>query len=830
MTDITSYVLASADDATEQGDGTFSAADNSLVALTNASATDAAYYCFGIRVQLNIPYRAEVSAANAYLYWDADTGPDLTIYAHAADNAGDFSTNAHIISTANRPRTTASIPWDDTFSAPIGYKASPDLSAVVQEIVNRPGWVSGNYIVLLFIATVTASVKAVTFTSYDFGPGTQPAYITASYAYDPGYVSQPRVGKKLDFGPININTTLDKTITVSETGTTQLAVSNPALSGADAAKFSVESPSFPFTIADGGASQDITIRCAPTATGHLSATLTMDTNDPSQPTVSYTLLADALDIAGWAIQIDSDRDDTFDNAIDDITDYVLGGSWNNGMAESDQNLAPPARLTMQLNNSSGDFGQDNSGAAYYGKLVRGTLVRILAADPADNQLYQLCKLKVSRLQPKPGAFTSRELTLTCEDPMLDLLDADYRPPLQTNATADAAISTLFERIRVAYPYPAVYWMLGVAGASELEQTTYLLDYEAFINLETGATLFPFIGDNTDQGAGVSPTMLLSDLLAAEDGRLWWDVRTTKMMLHNRHHDYLTSANSGTFTEAHVQTADYRVQEDLLNEVTVQFEPREIGATNSTLWTQPNLPLALKNGEVKTVQAQYSDPNNEYARVGGQDIQPAQAGLDYVANTISDGSGQNVTGGIYVHFQPTGGAAEITLRNPGIGDCYLTTLQLRGTPIVSSGIQSVMARDADSAYLYDYRRKTLTIRMIPTESEANSYAHHKVSRYSTPAPRMAAITIDASDVSALITHGLTRTIGDRIRVTDSYTSHDSYYIIVGESHAFIGAPLVNGISQPRHSVSWVLRAEDAIKGWRLETAGRGELGEQTYLVY
>lgn len=826
MTDITSYVAASNDDAYEDGTGTF---DTTAVAIpidSTGISSSANYICGGLRVQLNVPRLATCNSFYLNLYF-FDPNISCTIYAHASDNSPDFATNANIIDTGQRPRTTASATWAKD-GLPVGYSQTVDLSSIVQEIVNRSGWVSGNYITFLLIATDGAG-KLATFYSYDNGSNIP--YLSGSYTYDPGYSAKPPAGNRLDFGPVNINTTLDKAITVSEIGTSKLEVSNPVLSGADAAKFSIQSPSFPFTIADGGVDQDITIRTSPDATGHLTATLTMTTNDPAQTSITYTLLADAVDIADWAVQIDSDRDDTFDNAIDDITDTIISASWNNGMDEPYKNVAPPARLTLKLDNTSGAYSQDDAAATYYGKLARGTLARVLAVDPTDSQLYQLCKLKISRVQLMPGSHTDRSLTQVCEDPMLDLLDADYRPPLQTNATVDEALTTMLERVRVAYPYPSSYWMLGVAGASELGQTTYLLNYWTYINFETGNTLFPFIGDNVDQGAGVSPQMLIGDLASAEDGRIWWDTREARMKFHNRHHDYFTATSSGTFTQAEILVADYRFQEDLRNEVTIQFEPREIGAANSTIWSQPGLPLAVKNGETKTIQAQYSDPANEYARIGAQDVQPAQAGFDYIANTLADGTGQDVTGRLYVHYQPAGGAAEITIRNANGGDMWLTTLQLRGTPIVSSGIQSVMARDAESAYSYDFRRETMTIRMIPTESEANSYAYHRLTRFSAPTPHMAAITVNGRQNATLITHALTRTVGDRIRVTDSQTSHDAYYIIVGESHALIGASLDDaGLRNPRHSVTWVLRPEDTLKGWRLETVGRGELGQQTYLVY
>jgi len=75
----------------------------------------------------------------------------LTIYGEASDNAAPFTNTSQILSS--RTPTALSIPWSPASWTEQGAAAqaqqTPDLSALIQEIVNRPGWQSGNALVLM---------------------------------------------------------------------------------------------------------------------------------------------------------------------------------------------------------------------------------------------------------------------------------------------------------------------------------------------------------------------------------------------------------------------------------------------------------------------------------------------------------------------------------------------------------------------------------------------------------------------------------------------------------------------------------------------------------
>jgi len=149
-------VSGSADDAEESSSGT-TYDDNDL------DLAGVAYV--GVRfTNLSIPQGARIT--NAYITFEAmeentDNTPatTLTIYGQAADDASAFNFGqAHNIS--NRTLTSASVSWSPgTWTEDSTYQ-TPDLSPIVQELVNRDGWNSGNSMVFIFTGTGYREAKA----------------------------------------------------------------------------------------------------------------------------------------------------------------------------------------------------------------------------------------------------------------------------------------------------------------------------------------------------------------------------------------------------------------------------------------------------------------------------------------------------------------------------------------------------------------------------------------------------------------------------------------------------------------------------------------------
>ncbi|RDV15390.1 DUF839 domain-containing protein [Pontibacter diazotrophicus] len=112
----------------------------------------------GIRfTNITIPTNAIISKAYIQFTTDEVTkkGCILNIEGQATDNAPAFSEIAFNVSS--RSRTSAKTNWTvnnwNTVNEASATQATPDLKAVVQEIVSRPGWQNGNAMVFLISGT-----------------------------------------------------------------------------------------------------------------------------------------------------------------------------------------------------------------------------------------------------------------------------------------------------------------------------------------------------------------------------------------------------------------------------------------------------------------------------------------------------------------------------------------------------------------------------------------------------------------------------------------------------------------------------------------------------
>ncbi len=116
---------------------------------------DDTYEMVGLRfTDVNIPNGSAIYSAYLEFSCDDPNSEDcsLTIVGEDSDDAVAFSGSRYDVSS--RTATTASVSWDvedwDTSGA---IYASVDISSVIEEIVQRPGWSEGNALVLMISGT-----------------------------------------------------------------------------------------------------------------------------------------------------------------------------------------------------------------------------------------------------------------------------------------------------------------------------------------------------------------------------------------------------------------------------------------------------------------------------------------------------------------------------------------------------------------------------------------------------------------------------------------------------------------------------------------------------
>ncbi|MHC4596872.1 MAG: LamG domain-containing protein, partial [Planctomycetota bacterium] len=136
-----------------------------------------------------IPKGATITAASVQFQVDEDkdgTLPvNLVIEGELAADAAGFTSDAY--SVTSRPRTTALVQWSVPNWTTVGDRgpdqATPDIAAVIQEIVNQDGWASGNSLVLIISddpANPSSGIRCA-----EAGPGDDAALLHIEYTEAP---------------------------------------------------------------------------------------------------------------------------------------------------------------------------------------------------------------------------------------------------------------------------------------------------------------------------------------------------------------------------------------------------------------------------------------------------------------------------------------------------------------------------------------------------------------------------------------------------------------------------------------------------------------------
>jgi subtilisin family serine protease len=160
-------VNSSADDAEEFAYGGMYLDSTDLELVYNDSNQ-----IVGMRFRdLQIPPGATITSATVEFETDEtnSTTTSLVIQAEAVDDAAAFTSSYHNIS--DRPRTATAVNWNNipAWNTVSEKQLSPDISPVIQEVVSRTGWNSGNDLVLI----ITGSGER-TAESYDGESGNAP--------------------------------------------------------------------------------------------------------------------------------------------------------------------------------------------------------------------------------------------------------------------------------------------------------------------------------------------------------------------------------------------------------------------------------------------------------------------------------------------------------------------------------------------------------------------------------------------------------------------------------------------------------------------------------
>lgn len=529
--------------------------------------------------------------------------------------------------------------------------------------------------------------------------------------------------------------------------------------------------------------------------------------------------------------VDWERDGTYDHALSNITPYVLSADWTLGFQEPYQLIGGPSELELMLDNSNGDWNILKTGALFNGVLLRDVLVQIRFFH--NSATWYLGTYKLKGISISPGAKGERIVRLSCADWHADFMGTVYDPPLATNTTTSAAIQAAFDNGGVpGYPLAAMNF---IVDGSTLDETTTLPNYSGYLNTFAGSTTLDYVGDNIDaNGEGVSLYSFIEEMCIAEfGGRFRFQVNTTNgkpyYSFYGRTSLTQLSDDQSTHT---IDTSDFRAAEYVYgsaqcNQVDITYYPRSLGSAGVVVATQPS-PMAISGLDAVEFDLRFTDPDAPGAECAAIDLIPPVATTDYTGNLESDGSGENYTGNLVVSIENLTNAVRVKVTNTALGTVYLTSLQVRGTPLIAHQPVTVSSADGESIATYGLYKKSMTISGSDDEGTIRAFADWYVKTRGVPYAEYKSITFDYTDETDA---GLATYVYEPLSDTEALAIQDNWTEDTADASEYWVCGMRCSVYDKTWEVTLILENYGNIASfWQLENTVLGVLDQTTRLAF
>lgn len=347
---------------------------------------------------------------------------------------------------------------------------------------------------------------------------------------------------------------------------------------------------------------------------------------------------------------------------------------------------------------------------------------------------------------------------------------------------------------------------------------------------TGRSTFPYALDsNREEGLAIMQEVQRVTLSEAgysylkgnttAGGELVWESRTDRAT---------KNTNLSTFDNSMIEMELGRRRSDLINRMQVVMTPRRVdSAATSVLFklTDTNAVMSLGVNETKQIVCPYTNPADRSQRVGGTAMVTPAATTDYLLNSVSDGSGSDLTASLSVAATFGANAAFLTLtNNHATLTGYVTKLELRGKGIYVQ--QEAVFEQEDSASQTSFGENVDTY-VMPYESNpdvAEGAARYFLQLYKDQLTAVTGMRIHANKSDALMTAALAREVGDRIGIAETVSG------ITTTSGFFIQSVDIEITPRDLIKVRWGLSPAARQQAWLLGTVGASELGSTTNLGF
>lgn len=481
----------------------------------------------------------------------------------------------------------------------------------------------------------------------------------------------------------------------------------------------------------------------------------------------------------YVIAIDQNDDGDFVDLNEAFTQDVLAMRWRLGMKQPFDSFSAPSWAQIVVRSDSRAYSPEVN------PLLPGKRLRIQSD---DGTLRTHFTGFISHIEPQPGDLGGKTAVIHAQGPERWFDESRVRLNPQSNVTADQVIDQILDQTTLRRPVLDGYMIVGVSGYN-LVGTHRLFGEAIARSLEAGKSIFAYAGDTW--GSGIEAGAALREVASSERGRLWIN-RDGEVVFYNRHHTLVDTVSDASFSDS-MDALEYAYGADIVNRVRVRILPRSIGAPGTILW-QLASPQILAPDAIHRLVAHYRDENaNPLGAVSVDVPQPVE---DY---TVLSSSGADLTGMVEVQLIEAGAsAALLEIQNRSGKTARLMSLTLSGTPLHRGDEITLEQQDAFSITFYGPKTLSLNLPALTSIDEADQIARYELARRKDPRGTVHSLSLSTWNHAAQV---LSRTLFDRITITETQTGHSAPYFIIAEEHDV-------DLGGARHHVRWLVEPADS----------------------
>lgn len=364
-------------------------------------------------------------------------------------------------------------------------------------------------------------------------------------------------------------------------------------------------------------------------------------------------------------------------------------------------IAQPGEAIFTLNNGTRRFSKGQS--LFNSNDPIGARVRLTINS-------QVCFFGFVRdVRVHPGQYNQQLMQLFCDDWMALV----YRTPLSVvyddSKPVDEGVGALFS---------AVYsWQASEEIGGDIDDNGDVIDHWGrawTLDKQTAADALQHIAVSFQGRAFVT-----------RGGVFTYRSRTALQEENTSHDLVINNDKQIVYFEPKIS------RENLTNRLILTVHPPDLtGVSNVVLW-KANSVISVAGNSTRVISTPFRDPSTGVFITSGN-VANLTATTDYLINTRTDGTGQNMTlaGGITITQTKEARRCVITIQNDRDRTMYFTKLQVRGIPIYSYD-PIIMEFVGDSYLDFGYITEYLDLPVLSDVSWAEQLGQYLVDFYGSP---------------------------------------------------------------------------------------------------